>query len=112
LAEAQAQYKRNFDRSIKDKNKEVLSGSWVYLRREVHEVGRNPKLDDQVDGPYRVMETDERVFKLRIGDDDVPVSSDRITPAPVSDPEFRSRENLIYEKARPVAADDEEEEEE
>jgi hypothetical protein len=48
LAEAQAQYKRNFDRSIKEKNKEVLSGSWVYLRREVHEAGRNPKLNDQV----------------------------------------------------------------
>jgi hypothetical protein len=50
LAEAQAQYKRNFDRSINEKNNEVLSGSWVYLRRELHEAGRNPKLDDQVDG--------------------------------------------------------------
>ena len=58
LAEAQAQYKKNFDRSIKEKNKEVLAGSWVYLRREVHEAGRNPKLDDPVDGPYRVVETD------------------------------------------------------
>jgi hypothetical protein len=76
LAEAQAQYKRNFDRSIKEKNKDVLSGSWVYLRLEVHEAGRNPKLDDQVDGTYQVIETDGRVFKLRIGDDEVPVSSD------------------------------------
>jgi hypothetical protein len=50
LAEAQAQYKRDFDRRT-EKNKEMLSGSWVYLRREVHEAGRNPKLDDQVDGP-------------------------------------------------------------
>jgi hypothetical protein len=65
-----------------EKNKDVLPNSWVYLRREVHEVGLNPKLDEQVEGPYRVIETDGRVFKLRIGDDDVPVSSDRITPAP------------------------------
>jgi hypothetical protein len=72
LAEAQAQYKRKFDRSIKEKNKAVLSESWVHHRREVHEAGRNPKLDYQVDGPYRVMETDVRVFKLIIGDDDVP----------------------------------------
>jgi hypothetical protein len=86
LAESQAQYKKNFDRSIKEKNKEVLSGSWVYLRREVHEAGRNPKLPDKVDGPYEVIAMDVRVFKIRIGDDDVPVSSDRITPAPVSDP--------------------------
>ena len=82
LAESQARYKKNFDRSVKEKNNNVRPDSWVYLRREVHEVGRNPKLDDQVDGPFRVVETDGRVFKLRIGDDDVPVSSDRITPAP------------------------------
>ena len=84
LAESQARYKKNFDRSVKEKNNNVRRDSWVYLRREVHEVGRNPKLDDQVDGPFRVVETDGRVFKLRIGDDDVPVSSDRITPAPKS----------------------------
>ena len=90
LAEAQAQYKKNFDRSIKEKNKEVLVGSWVYLRRVVHEAGRNPKLDDPVDGPYRVVETDGRVFKLRIGDDDVPVSSDQIAPAPVPTDETRA----------------------
>jgi hypothetical protein len=112
LAEAQAQYKRNFDRSIKEKNKEVLSGSWVYIRREVHESGRNPKLDDQVDGPYQVIETDGSVFKLRIGDDDVPVSSDRITPAPVSDPEPRNREDPIDETARLAAAGDDDDKEE
>jgi Integrase zinc binding domain len=111
LAEAQAQYKKNFDRSIKEKNKELLSGSWVYLRREVHEAGRNPNLDDQVDGPYKAIETDGRVSKLRIGDEDVPVSSDRITPAPVSDPEPRNREYPIDETARPVAAGEDDEEE-
>jgi hypothetical protein len=57
------------------------------------------------------METDGRVLKLRIEDDDVQVSSDRIAPAPVSETEFRSREDPIGETARPVAADDVEEEE-
>jgi Chromo (CHRromatin Organisation MOdifier) domain len=112
LAEAQAQYKRNFDRSIKEKTKTELSGSCVYLRREVREAGRNPKLDDQVDGPYQLMETYGRVFKLRIGYDDVPVSSGLITPAPVSDPEFRSREDPIDETARSVADEYDEEEKE
>jgi hypothetical protein len=59
-----------------------------------------------------VIETDGRVFKLRIGDDDVPVSSDRRTPAPVSDPELRSREDPIDETARPIAAKDYDYEEE
>jgi Chromo (CHRromatin Organisation MOdifier) domain len=43
---------------------------------------------------------------------DVPVSSDRITPAPVSDPEPRNREDPIDETARPVAAGDDDDEEE
>jgi hypothetical protein len=90
----------------------VLSGSYVYLRREVHEAGRNPKLDYQVDGPYQMIETNGRVCKLRIGDDEVPVSSDRITPALVSDPEPQNREDPIDETARPVAAEDYDDDEE
>jgi hypothetical protein len=59
-----------------------------------------------------VIATDGRVFKLRIGDDDVPASSNRITPAPVSDPEPRNGEDPIDETARPVAAGDDDDEEE
>jgi hypothetical protein len=106
LAESQARYKKNFDRSVKGKNKDVLSNSWVYLRREVHEVGRNTILDDQVDGPYRVIETDGRVFKLRIGDDDVPVSSDRTTPAPESADETQVRGVPLDDIHPPVDADE------
>jgi hypothetical protein len=45
-------------------------------------MGTNPKLNDQVDGTYKVVQTDGRTFLLRIGDDHVRVSSDRITAAP------------------------------
>jgi Chromo (CHRromatin Organisation MOdifier) domain len=103
LAESQARYKRNVDRFVKEKNKDVLPNSWVYLRREV---GRNPKLDDQVDGPYRVIETDGRVLKLRIGDDDVPVSSDRITPAPESADDTPARTSPVDDLPPPVDADE------
>jgi hypothetical protein len=106
LVESQARYKRNFDRSVKEKNKDVLPNSWIYLRREVREVGRNPKLDDRVDGPYRVIETDGRVFKLRIGDEEVPVSSDRITPAPESADETQARGGPVDENPPPGDADE------
>ena len=82
LAEAQARYKAGFDRSVREKNKELQVGSWVYLRREVHATGTNPKLDQQVDGPYRVVETDGRTFVLQQGEERARVSSDRVTPAP------------------------------
>jgi hypothetical protein len=54
----------------------------TYLRREVHEVGINPKLDAQVDGPYQILQIDGSTFLLRVGDDDIRVSSDGVTPAP------------------------------
>jgi hypothetical protein len=82
LAESQARYKRWFDRGVRDKNKEVRAGAWVFLRKELHQVGVNPKLDEQVEGPYLVIATDGRTFLLRIKDDEVRVSSDRVTPAP------------------------------
>jgi hypothetical protein len=72
----------------------------------VHELGRNPKLYDQFDGPYRVIETDGRVLKLRIGDDDVPVSSDRIKPAPESTEETQTRGGPVYDILPPVHADE------
>jgi Chromo (CHRromatin Organisation MOdifier) domain len=58
------------------------------VRREVHETGTNPKLDDQVDGPYKVVQTDGRTFVLRIGDDHILLSSDRITAAPTPEGEL------------------------
>jgi Chromo (CHRromatin Organisation MOdifier) domain len=82
LAEAQARYKSGFDRSVREKNKDIRKEAWVYLRRAVHEPGVNPKLYDQVDGPYQVIDTDGRTFLLQTETDRVRVSSNRLTPAP------------------------------
>jgi hypothetical protein len=82
LAEAQARYKAGLERSIREKNKELQAGSWVYLRREVHDPGTNPKLDQQVDGTFRVVETDGRNFVLRQGEERARFMSDLVTPAP------------------------------
>jgi Chromo (CHRromatin Organisation MOdifier) domain len=92
LAEAQARYKAAFDRSVRDKNKDLQPGSWVYLRREVHETGVIPKLDDQVDGPFRVLEAEGRTFVLHKGEERVRVSSDRVTqdPTPLGESSLRS----------------------
>lgn len=82
LAEAQARYKKNYDRKIREKNNELDVGSWVFVRREVHDVGVNPKLDDPADGPFKVLGSDGHVVILQQGVDEVRVSTDRVTPAP------------------------------
>jgi hypothetical protein len=63
----QARYKNNYDRTIREKNKELDVGSWVFVRREVHVVGVNPKLYDQADGPFRVLGPDVHVEILQLG---------------------------------------------
>jgi hypothetical protein len=79
LHQAQKRYKESFDKSVRPKNSEVKE---VFLRVEVTEVGRNHKLESLVQGPYRVLEKAGTTFRLRIGAEDVRVSSDRVTPAP------------------------------
>jgi hypothetical protein len=105
LAEAQARYKATFDRSVREKNKELQTGSWVYVRKEVNATGSNPKLDAQVDGPYRVLETDGRTFQIQQGEQKVRISSDSITPAPAPLVQVLPK-TFITPKSSPVTSSD------
>jgi hypothetical protein len=69
LTEAKTRYKTRFDRFIREKKKELQALSWVYLRREVYDAGTKPKIYQQVNGPYQIVETDGRIFALQQGED-------------------------------------------
>jgi hypothetical protein len=85
--QAQACYKKNFDRGVSRKNINLQEGDEAYVRVEVTDVGRSHKLDSLVQGPYRVVENAGTTFRLKIGGETVRVSSDRVTRAPSrSDP--------------------------
>jgi hypothetical protein len=62
LAEAQDRYKRNYDRRVRSKNSSLSEGSHVFVRRETHEPNVNPKLDQQLDGPYKAVFNDEHTL--------------------------------------------------
>ena len=64
------------------KNANLEEGDDAYVRVEVTDVGRNHKLESLVQGPYRVVENAGNTFRLRIGEETVRVSSDRVTRAP------------------------------
>jgi hypothetical protein len=49
---------------------------------EVTEVGRNHKMESLVQGSYQFLENAGTTFRLRIGGDDIRISSDRVTSAP------------------------------
>jgi Chromo (CHRromatin Organisation MOdifier) domain len=83
---AQERYKRNYDAHIRPKNNGIPESDLVYVRKEVYDVGVNPKLLDQVEGPFQVVDKDDHTLLLRMGDHLIRVSSDRITPAPTPRP--------------------------
>jgi hypothetical protein len=91
---AQDCYKRVCDRRVRPKNSSLLEGSLVYVRREVHKPNVNPKLDQQVDGPYEVVCNHEHTLLLRMEDNFIRVSSDRVTPAPEQIGLFRGNDCL------------------
>jgi hypothetical protein len=45
-------------------------------------MGRNHKLESLVQGPCKVLENAKHTFRLQIGDEQVRISSDRVTRAP------------------------------
>jgi hypothetical protein len=52
----------------------------------VHDTVVNPKLDDQADGPFRVLGSDVHVVILQQGVDQFRAAADRVTPAPPPSP--------------------------
>jgi hypothetical protein len=102
LAVAQDRYKRIYDRLVPPNNSSLLDGSHFYVRREVHEPNVNPKLDQQVDGPYENVFNDEHTRLLRMGDSRIRVSSDRVTPAPEQiGPYAEERRNVTTDSTEP-----------
>jgi hypothetical protein len=68
LADAQDRYKRNDDRRVRPKNSSLSEGSRVFVQQETQKPNLNPKLDQQVDGPYEVNYNDEQFLLLRMGE--------------------------------------------
>jgi hypothetical protein len=82
LHQAQTRYKRRTDRGVVQKNGNLQEGDEAYLRLEVTDVGRNHKLESIVQGLYQVVENAGQTLRLRIEEETVRVSSDRVKPAP------------------------------
>jgi Chromo (CHRromatin Organisation MOdifier) domain len=82
LLEAQRRYKENFDRHTKLSNQGLPTESWVFLRRETTNPEGCFKLDELADGPYRVVKSEGHTVVLRVGEDDVHVSKNRVARAP------------------------------
>jgi hypothetical protein len=82
LHRAQLRYKRGYDRTVKETNRGIVEGNNVYVRAENPQGEQHSKLDSLVQGPYRVESNDRRTMLLRVGEDLIRVTSDRITKDP------------------------------
>jgi hypothetical protein len=81
LHKAQTRYKINFDTHVRGKNADLNEGDEAYVKVEETEMGRNHKLESLVQGPYNVLENAKHTLRLHIGDEQVMISSDRVTRA-------------------------------
>jgi hypothetical protein len=82
LLESQIRCKENFDSQTRVLNQSTSPESWVYLVREVTDPNGSSKLDELATGPYRVVKSEGHTLVLRIGDEEVRVSRNRVTRAP------------------------------
>lgn len=79
LNKAQEAYKKNFDASVAEKNKDLHVGDWIFLASHAR---KRSKLAHKSLGPYMVLKTDGRRFTIESPERNRTVTSDHITRAP------------------------------
>ena len=84
---AQARYKRNFDKRLRNQTHLPEIGSFVYVRRDYQRKPtgaqvRSRKLAPRADGPYLGKEILPTTAVIQIGDQTEYISFDRLAPAP------------------------------
>ena len=89
--QAQARYKRDFDRRLRRNAEELVPGMYVFVRREYYprSDGSTPKrhkLSPVADGAFKVLSVDESTIVIDDGEgNEERLSRDRVVRAPISD---------------------------
>lgn len=81
LRKTQQRYKKTYDKNLATRNKDVKIGDYVYLK--AHQ--REHKLSSPTNGPFLVVDLDDKTFVVQVGDEESRVSWDQATPAPRPD---------------------------
>ena len=82
LAKAKQRYKLTYDLGVREKNKKLPVGSYVFFRIEEFPTAKSKKLDPQAHGLYRIVSQNGRTFLLTNEEVEFRVSLDRITRLP------------------------------
>ena len=81
LRKTQQRYKKNYEKNLSTRNKDVRVGDDVYTK--AHQ--RRDKLSSLTLGPFLVVDLDDKTFVVKQGDEETRVSLDQATPAPRPD---------------------------
>ena len=103
LRKAQARYKANHDRAVRQRNEKIEPGDEVFVKTYTDVVG-SPKLVTPAAGPYKVCRRDDTTFTVSTPSGKHRVHSDRVVlaPAPADLPE-----NVRYAESE-VSSDEDE----
>lgn len=83
LRESQLRYKEAHDARVREQNRDIKIGDWVYVNKVVVQKGKSPKLMPPVDGPYEVRHVFSHAYKIATANGLVVIGSDRVTKAPI-----------------------------
>ena len=81
LARTQRRYKKDFDRRVRQRLRNLQVGDFVYREIPDHPVGVNPKLTSQVDGPFQVLDIEWPTIIIDVNGREVRVNANRLTQA-------------------------------
>lgn len=95
---AQKRYKKSYDRRVNTVNETLKAGDWVYV--DTHDKERK-KLDQIVEGPYRILRRDGHTFTVMAKGFPDRVSSDHVARAPTPAGEMDSS-TMLHGPQEPV----------
>ena len=98
LEMAQRRYKKSYDRRVNTVNQALRAGDWVYV--DTHAKDRK-KLDQKVEGPYRILKRDSHTFTVLAKGYPDRISSDHVARAPTPAGQFDSS-TMIHGPQEPV----------
>ena len=110
LRSTQHRYKRNFESRIRMPKSDPLAGDYVFIRKD-HHARHEPKhkLSPIANGPYRVIDADDKTLNVAIGQRHERMSRDRVewapTPLPDEPPPVETAEPNDSEVVTPHQAE-------
>ncbi|MGH0053543.1 MAG: DDE-type integrase/transposase/recombinase [Sphaerochaetaceae bacterium] len=108
MRKAQDRYKRNFEHRMRRSCENITKGTHVFIRKEYFSKEHpKHKLAPLADGPYEVIDCDDKTVVVEIGNQHERISRDRIVKSPTPTPSATVKNDDISNEGETTSGDHE-----